>query len=78
MSFDIMFGLNTAVRSMSQSLSSRAMSFDQVFENQLRRDARSQSLSSRAMSFDYSIATLIAMKKSLNPFRAGRCLSTQE
>ena len=36
----------------------------------------SQSLSNRAMSFDRSVATGISVSVGLNPFRTGRCLST--
>ncbi len=37
----------------------------------------SQSLSSRAMSFDNQTMQRMAEFASLNPFRTGRCLSTQ-
>ena len=36
----------------------------------------SQSLSSRAMSFDNTIGETMTWVERLNPFRAGRCLST--
>ena len=38
--------------------------------------AVSQSLSSRAMSFDSATTASIESASRLNPFRAGRCLST--
>ena len=45
-------GLNYSV-GLSQSLSSRAMSFDNNFLKDLAEEELSQSLSSRAMSFDF-------------------------
>ena len=87
---------------LSQSLSSRAMSFDIDGKDTFVNLPLSQSLSSRAMSFDRDVqvaeneATRVSIpfeqgdvfrhnsinlsylkKKCLNPFRAGRCLSTQ-
>ena len=38
---------------------------------------QSQSLSSRAMSFDKPVDAIVKNDECLNPFRAGRCLSTQ-
>ena len=92
---------------MSQSLSSRAMSFEQgdVFRLNINQALNvlnlPQSLSSRAMSFDLKnfylinlgeqvsipfeqgdvfrllfMAIVPKLSTSLNPFRAGRCLST--
>ena len=61
---------------MSQSLSSRAMSFDNNFLKDLAEEELSQSLSSRAMSFDTTLSPNDWPLRSLNPFRAGRCLST--
>ena len=43
--------------------------------NKLIQTIGSQSLSSRAMSFDVQVAENESIR-SLNPFRAGRCLST--
>ena len=59
----------------SQSLSSRAMSFDEITTLRSKME-ESQSLSSRAMSFDIDYNRTFGTRLSLNPFRAGRCLST--
>ena len=61
---------------LSQSLSSRAMSFDHGGWLWIRLFNQSQSLSSRAMSFDIITWLSIYYYYCLNPFRAGRCLST--
>ena len=61
---------------MSQSLSSRAMSFDVYKCDRCDGSTWSQSLSSRAMSFDKKERWKYTLATSLNPFRAGRCLST--
>ena len=63
-------------RSSSQSLSSRAMSFDGQNVVVTKAYYLSQSLSSRAMSFDCVNVVKQAPMAGLNPFRAGRCLST--
>ena len=53
------------------------MSFDELMVLNMGELALSQSLSSRAMSFDIKIiGKLKEIIDSLNPFRAGRCLST--
>ena len=53
------------------------MSFDiYLLSIKLVRILKSQSLSSRAMSFDLKEVIEILSFASLNPFRAGRCLST--
>ena len=61
---------------MSQSLSSRAMSFDDIRQIKKMAECTSQSLSSRAMSFDKVQKAKTLQLRGLNPFRAGRCLST--
>ena len=61
----------------SQSLSSRAMSFDEVEFIIYAVNHMSQSLSSRAMSFDRFERSRYFNANRLNPFRAGRCLSTR-
>ena len=75
MSFDLAEIIKSAFYARSQSLSSRAMSFD-LMVVAISQSVKSQSLSSRAMSFDLGITIDIDGKDSLNPFRAGRCLST--
>ena len=60
---------------LSQSLSSRAMSFDEEINKVISDVEKSQSLSSRAMSFDPKPEEP-TRSLGLNPFRAGRCLST--
>ena len=61
----------------SQSLSSRAMSFDSRTAQYEMELTKSQSLSSRAMSFDRFERSRYFNANRLNPFRAGRCLSTR-
>ena len=61
---------------MSQSLSSRAMSFDKKSLILLLSISMFQSLSIRAMSFDFMEIYICLFVHCLNPFRAGRCLST--
>ena len=50
--------------------------FRQIMTTQLFNKTESQSLSSRAMSFDRLLKKMILKVICLNPFRAGRCLST--
>ena len=72
----IMSGVNKVII-VSQSLSSRAMSFDVNNKPAVVKATESQSLSSRAMSFDQkAVFKDEVIITSLNPFRAGRCLST--
>ena len=53
------------------------MSFDELMVLDMGELALSQSLSSRAMSFDAKALGYTDVEEhSLNPFRAGRCLST--
>ena len=52
------------------------MSFDDFKMSNLDYLKVSQSLSSRAMSFDYQSFRNLYIDASLNPFRAGQCLST--
>ena len=61
---------------LSQSLSIRAMSFDLFDKVNQKPAVVSQSLSIRAMSFDTMSKNILPLNLSLNPFRAGRCLST--
>ena len=77
MSFDQMDEGEVVSFVQSQSLSSRAMSFDITDYNRTFGTKLSQSLSSRAMSFDISQSKWTKVKLCLNPFRAGRCLSTE-
>ena len=53
------------------------MSFDSSVDS-LARTTVSQSLSNRAMSFDLDADVQNAKTTGLNPFRTGRCLSTDE
>ena len=52
------------------------MSFDKVVRDNYGERIASQSLSSRAMSFDDTLLRDVQKAFRLNPFRAGRCLST--
>ena len=52
------------------------MSFDGMSVPLNSGNHLSQSLSSRAMSFDKKPSVILNKDKCLNPFRAGRCLST--
>ena len=56
---------------MSQSLSSRAMSFDTAVTRRLDEKVQSQSLSSRAMSFDEVMKTNEQWVKVSIPFEQG-------
>ena len=53
------------------------MSFDLLLMAHHALKKVSQSLSSRAMSFDGTEKFLVSAMVRLNPFRAGRCLSTR-
>ena len=54
------------------------MSFDKIGLGHSIAFVMSQSLSSRAMSFDLQLhAEIYKDVQGLNPFRAGRCLSTK-
>ena len=50
--------------------------FRQEIDMNIKKAEQSQSLSSRAMSFDSKSVGSAGVYPSLNPFRAGRCLST--
>ena len=76
MSFDALNVLNLKGTVRSQSLSSGAMSFDVRIQKLRMKLEESQSLSSRAMSFDICSYDKRRSSDCLNPFRAGRCLST--
>ena len=76
MSFDWIELVEGRIAMSSQSLSSRAMSFDAV-KGIVGLGSTSQSLSSRAMSFDAMNISYMNDTICLNPFRAGRCLSTK-
>ena len=54
------------------------MSFDETMDAEEREYRMSQSLSSRAMSFDEATMLGAELNVCLNPFRAGRCLSTMK
>ena len=78
MSFDTIPNGVSAVAEGSQSLSNRAMSFDPNGIANVAEGLESQSLSNRAMSFDKGVCMNDNSRKSLNPFRTGRCLSTEK
>ena len=74
MSFNCWNVENSPIDIESQSLSNRAMSFNKSLY--IRNCIMSQSLSNRAMSFDNILWRFTYVNSCLNPFRAGRCLST--
>ena len=77
MSFDMICGYVSEDWHQSQSLSNRAMSFDWSCADYFEMALLSQSLSNRAMSFDaFLLVKPSQLVHRLNPFRTGRCLST--
>ena len=70
--------LHMSIRSLSQSLSSRAMSFDNYGKFWFKWFLRVSIPFEQGDVFRQYIAVVIMYHfKGLNPFRAGRCLSTQ-